>query len=112
MKYKPEIALTHSTNDTHQDHRQVGWLSISAFRNIPKVLAYETPRVSSAFSPNYFVDITDCVQDKWDALKCHMSQKTKRYIAYESMVNLASFRGSQANLRAAEAYEVVKYVET
>ena len=104
MANKPDIALTHTTNDTHQDHRQVGWLSISAFRNIQKVLAYETPRVSSAFSPNYFVDITDCVQDKWDALKCHMSQKTKRYIA--------SFRGSQANLRAAEAYEVVKYVET
>lgn len=75
------------------------------------MLAYETPRVTSAFSPNYFVDISRCVESKWNALKCHTSQKSKRYLAYESMVNLASFRGSQVNLRAAEAFEVVRYVE-
>jgi LmbE family N-acetylglucosaminyl deacetylase len=108
---KPETILTHTVNDIHQDHRQVGWLSISAFRNAPKLLAYETPRVTPAFSPTYFVDITNCVSDKWTALKCHFSQKTKRYITYESMVNLASFRGSQVNLPAAEAFEVVRYVE-
>ena len=110
-KYKPDIILTHTVNDTHQDHRQVGWLSISAFRNVQRMLAYETPRVTSAFSPNYFVDISDFVDSKWEALKRHSSQKTKRYLGYESMVNLASFRGSQVGLRAAEAFEVVKYVE-
>jgi len=111
IKYKPDIVLTHTVNDVHQDHRQVGWLSISAFRNLPRILAYETPRVSSSFSPNYFVDISGCVDSKWKALKCHLSQETKRYLTYESMVNLASFRGRQVNLPAAEAFEVVKYVE-
>lgn len=33
-KYKPETVLTHTINDIHQDHRQVGWLSISAFQNV------------------------------------------------------------------------------
>lgn len=111
VKYKPDAILTHTTNDTHQDHRQVGWLSISAFRNAQKILAYETPRVTSTFSPNYFVDVSDCIKAKWKSLKCHTSQNSKRYLAYESMVNLASFRGSQVNIRAAEAFEVVKYVE-
>ncbi len=108
---KPDTVLTHTINDIHQDHRQVGWLSISAFRNAPRLLAYETPRVTQTFSPTYFVDITNCVNDKWMALKCHFSQKTKRYITYESMVNLASFRGSQVSLPAAEAFEVVRYIE-
>jgi LmbE family N-acetylglucosaminyl deacetylase len=108
---KPETVLTHTVNDIHQDHRHIGWLSMSAFRNVPRLLAYETPRVTASFSPNYFVDISDCISDKWNALKCHMSQKTKRYIAYESMVNLASFRGAQVNLPAAEAYEVIRYIE-
>jgi LmbE family N-acetylglucosaminyl deacetylase len=111
MENKPETILTHTVNDIHQDHRQVGWLSVSAFRNAPILLAYETPRVTQSFSPTYFVDISRCVNDKWTALKCHYSQKTKRYITYESMVNLASFRGSQVSLPAAEAYEVVRYVE-
>ena len=110
-EHKPETILTHTVNDIHQDHRQVGWASISAFRNAPQLLAYETPRVTPSFSPTYFVDISSCVDDKWTALKCHISQKTKRYITYESMVNLASFRGSQVSLPAAEAFEVVRYVE-
>ena len=109
--HSPDLVLTHSVNDTHQDHRQVGWLSLSAFRNVKKILAFETPRVTQAFAPNYFVDITDCVNSKWEALKKHVSQANKRYIAYESMVNLASFRGSQVGLGEAEAFEVVRFVE-
>jgi len=109
--YRPEMVITHTINDIHQDHRQVGWLSIAAFRSALKVLAYETPRVTPSFSPTYFVDISDCVSLKWNALKCHLSQKEKRYLTYESMVNLASFRGSQVGIPAAEAFEVVRYVE-
>jgi LmbE family N-acetylglucosaminyl deacetylase len=113
LKYQPDIVLTHSINDTHQDHRRVAWLAMSAFRNIPKVLAFETPRVRpAAFLPTYFVNIDGCVEKKWEALKCHVSQNEKRYLAYESTVNLATFRGSQVGVAAAEAFEIVKYVET
>lgn len=113
LKYQPDIVLTHSVNDTHQDHRRVGWLAMASFRNIPKVLAFETPRVRpAAFLPTFFVNITGCVDKKWEALRCHVSQKEKRYLAYESTVNLSSFRGSQVGVEAAEAFEIVKYVET
>ena len=112
IKYQPDIVLTHSINDTHQDHRRVAWLAMSSFRNVPKILAFETPRVRpAAFLPNYFVNITGCVDKKWAALQRHVSQSEKRYIAYESTVNLASFRGSQVGVQAAEAFEVVKYLE-
>ncbi len=109
--YQPDTVLTHTLHDSHQDHRQVSWLSLSAFRNVPRMLAYETPRATGQFEPCYFVDISNFVKRKWDALSCHLSQKKKRYLAYESMVNLASFRGNQANLVAAEAFEVIRYVE-
>ena len=112
IKYQPDIVLTHSVNDIHQDHRRIGWLAMASFRNIPKILAFETPRVRpAAFLPTYFVNITGCVDKKWEALRCHVSQKEKRYLAYESTVNLASFRGSQVGVEAAEAFEVVKYLE-
>jgi LmbE family N-acetylglucosaminyl deacetylase len=110
-RLKPQMILTHSVNDMHQDHRQVGWLSMAAYRNALRILAYETPRVTQSFSPTYFVDISNCVKEKWAALKCHVSQSEKRYLTYESMVNLTSFRGSQVNLPYAEAFEVVRYVE-
>jgi LmbE family N-acetylglucosaminyl deacetylase len=113
IKLKPDAVLTHTINDTHQDHRQVGWLSVSAFRNVSRILAYESPRVQPAtFSPTYFVDVSGCLKTKWDALKCHVSQKEKRYLTYKSMINLASFRGSQAGASLVEAFEVVKYLES
>ena len=110
-KHKPDAVLTHSVNDFHQDHRQVGWLSLAALRTVPKILSYESPRVSSTFAPTYFIDISDTINLKWEALKCHLSQCQKRYLTYESMINLASFRGNQAGISAAEAFEVVRYVE-
>jgi LmbE family N-acetylglucosaminyl deacetylase len=111
-KYRPDVVLTHSVNDTHQDHRKVAWLAMAAFRNIPKILAFETPRVRPAnFLPTYFVNITGCVDKKGEALRCHVSQGEKRYLAYESTVNLSAFRGSQVGVPAAEAYEIIKYVE-
>lgn len=108
---KADVILTHSVNDNHQDHRQTAWLSISAFRNVSRILSYETPRVTSNFAPNYFVDVSGSIDLKWQALQCHLSQKKKRYLAYESMVNLASFRGSQVGLQEAEAFEVVRLVD-
>ena len=110
-KQKPETILTHSINSMHQDHRQVGWLSMAAFRFSPRILAYETPRVTSSFSPAYYVDISGCIKDKCAALKCHCSQQTKTYIQYRSIINMASFRGHQVNVDYAEAFEVVRYVE-
>jgi LmbE family N-acetylglucosaminyl deacetylase len=110
-KENVDTVLTHTINDSHQDHRQVGFLSLSAFRSVPRILAYETPRVTSAFSPTYFVDISNVIDNKWAALKCHLTQNNKRYLAYESMINLASFRGNQVNVRAAEGFEVIRYLE-
>ncbi len=113
VKFKPQVVLTHTVNDIHQDHRCVGWLSMTAFRDIPKILSFETPRVRpAAFIPNYFVDISGSVEKKWKALQCHVSQHDKRYLTYESMINLSSFRGSQVGVKAAEAFEIVKYLET
>jgi LmbE family N-acetylglucosaminyl deacetylase len=112
MKFQPDIVLTHSVNDMHQDHRRVAWLAMAAFRNVAKILSYETPRVRpAAFMPTYFVNITGCIDKKGEALKCHLSQKEKRYIAYESTVNLSYFRGSQVGVQSAEAFEIIKYLE-
>jgi LmbE family N-acetylglucosaminyl deacetylase len=108
---KPATILTHSINSMHQDHRQVGWLSMAAFRFSPRILAYETPRVTSLFSPAYYVDISAYIKEKCAALKCHWSQKSKPYISYNAIVSMAAFRGHQVNVNYAEAFEVVRYVE-
>jgi hypothetical protein len=41
---------------------KLGWLSISAFRNVPRFIAYETPRVTSHFAPDYYVDVPERIR--------------------------------------------------
>ena len=110
-KYQPTIVFTHSIHEMHQDHRNAAYLSLAAFRYVPGILSYETPRVMGTFSPNYFIDISHWIDLKRKALEMHRSQREKTYMNYRSMVNLASYRGRQASIEAAEAFEVVRYVE-
>ena len=108
---KPEIVYTHSVNELHQDHRNVGYVSLSAFREVQKILAYESPRIMQNFAPSYFVDISRYIDLKWKALQAHVSQRRKNYMAYKSMINLASFRGRQVGVNAAEGFEVIRYLQ-
>ena len=109
--YQPTVALTHSIHEMHQDHRNTAYVSLAAFRYVPALLSYETPRVMGTFAPSYFIDINRWIDLKRKALEAHKSQMQKTYMNFQSMLNLASYRGRQANIDAAEAFEVVRYVE-
>jgi LmbE family N-acetylglucosaminyl deacetylase len=112
VKFKPDSVFIHSINDVHQDHRRIGWLALSACRNVSKILAYETPRVQpGAFKPSYFIDIEGFIAKKLAALECHETQKIKHYLSYEATVALSSFRGSQMGIKHAESFEIVKFLE-
>jgi len=111
QKYHPTAVFSHSIHEMHQDHRNTAYLSLAAFRYVPRLLSYETPRVMGSFVPNYFIDVSRWVDVKRKALEVHKTQMEKTYMDYQSMLNLASYRGRQANIEAAEAFEVVRYVE-
>jgi len=100
-----------STNEVHQDHRAVANASITAFRHVPRIFAYESPSTTAAFSPTSFVDITDFLKTKWKALRCHESQiaqRNKVYMEYRAMLCISSFRGRQIGTKYAEAFETIK----
>ena len=103
-------AFVHSTHDVHQDHRAVAECSLTAFRHVPRIFAYEAPSSIGAFNPTAFVDITSHRQIKHDALMLHKSQVAleRSYLEYEAMTNLARFRGRQGGVEFAEAFEVWK----
>lgn len=99
-----------SRNDIHQDHQATAVAGITAFRRVPSVFHYESPSVTPGFTPNVFIDITGHTKAKGLALRCHQSQlrQCKMYMEYRSMLRLAAFRGQQAGVRFAEAFEVHK----
>lgn len=76
------LALVPSIHDTHQDHRLMHHISVSALRRRKTSVLFYTPlSYTTDFKPDVFVDITNFIELKRDALKAHASQSSKHYMA-------------------------------
>ena len=110
--------------DRHIDHRTIFDASVVCGRpnkkKFPKVvLAYETlsethwnvPGVVASFNPEFFVDTTQYMKQKEQALTAYKSQITNNNSrSVEACLALAKFRGSQNGCDYAEAFKVVRIV--
>ena len=108
---KPDFIFCHFPDDTHQDHRHLAQVVISATRYIRNVLFYEGPTTQN-FDPQIFVDISDTLDRKMKALEAHRSQIEKTNIEDLTIIELvrstANFRGTQGRVKFAEAFRALR----
>lgn len=104
----PDVIFTHSIHDQHQDHQAVHLAVLRAARKHPSILCYESPSVTSEFSPQLFVDITNYLDIKVKAVADHRDQAGKRYLRHDRLRGTANFRGAQGKVELAEGFEVVR----
>ena len=105
-----DIVYTHAPRDSHQDHRATGLASLAAGRRLSRVLLYESP-TSEGFTPDVFVDVEGLVDAKLEALRAHMSQVLKNgLVDLAAVEGQARYRGFQARLHWAEAFEAARFV--
>ena len=74
---------------------------------------YGNPSITSTFSPNLFVNITNQWPEKADALNAY-SAEMREYPhtrSIQGIKNLASLRGNQVGYELAEAFEVIRKLE-
>jgi N-acetylglucosamine malate deacetylase 1 len=112
-KYEPEAVFTQWIGDSHQDHQALTRAVIAASRDIDNLFMYETTIpggiTENAFRPQLFVDVTQTLDLKRNALDCFDSQKIRcGPIWIDALVGRCSYRGYQMNTKYAEAFEVVK----
>ena len=104
---------THSNKDTHQDHFNTSRASLSAGRNVPQILFYESPSSDLDFRPTFFINIGKSLDKKLESLKIYKSLTNlkKRYLEINAIINSASFRGYQSKTKFAESFEVYRFLE-
>lgn len=108
---KPDLVLTPSSNDTHQDHITVYWETLRAFKKQSSILGYEHPWNNLTFTTDVFVKLTEQhISTKLKALNCYDTQKGKSYFSEEYIRALAISRGLDVEWRYAEAFELVRMV--
>jgi LmbE family N-acetylglucosaminyl deacetylase len=108
----PEIVLAPSVADAHQDHRVVGELVPTAFRD-QLYLAYEIPKWDGDLTrPNTYLPLTDEIARRKVELldKCYPSQHSRDWWGEETFLALARLRGIECRAHYAEAFTCTKLV--
>jgi N-acetylglucosamine malate deacetylase 1 len=125
MQVQPAIVYLPHHGDLHSDHKAVYWATLVATRPnggfYPRrLLCYETPSETEwgapisgeMFVPTIFVDVSQYLDVKLEAMKCYGSQLAPspgaRSLA--SIEALAHVRGSAIGVTAAEAFCLVREV--
>lgn len=113
QKYQPEAVFTQWIGDSHQDHYVLTRAVMAAARYTKNLLMYETTIpggiTEQAFRPQLFIDISDTLEVKTDALNCFNSQKARGgHLWIDAVVGRCRYRGFQIKTESAEAFEVVK----
>lgn len=105
---EPDIVLTHSKHDQHQDHHAVHLATLRAARRCSTILCFESPSVTSDFTPRFFVDVSGYLDVKAAAVREHANQAGKPYLDDRKLTGRAIHRGEEAKVDYAEGYEVVR----
>lgn len=109
---RPDIVLAPSAADAHQDHRIVGELVPTAFRD-QLYLAYEIPKWDGDLTrPNTYFALTDEIASRKVELldKCYPSQHGRDWWGEETFLALARLRGMECRAHYAEAFTCTKLV--
>lgn len=123
---RPVRVFTHHAWDVNVDHRMIHEAVAAATRPIPghsvrQLLYFEIPSStewrasggSTMFQPNYFFDVTRGLDAKRKALEAYASEMRAfpHPRSVEAVMHLAAWRGACAGLRAAEAFQVGRWIE-
>lgn len=123
---KPDEVFIPHIGDMQKDHQIVAESCMVALRpkynfSPKKIIAYETlsetgwniPNVQNEFIPNMFVNITNELSDKINAMNKYESQlgDFPNARSIEAIESLAKYRGALMNISAAEAFMIIREIE-
>jgi len=97
--FAPDLILTHTRHDLHQDHRLICELTWNTFRN-HLILEYEIPKYDGDLgAPNFFVPVEegDCRKKIAHLQQAFRSQTAKRWFTEDTFRGLMRLRGMESN---------------
>lgn len=118
-QHHPKIIYTHHPGDVNIDHRRIHEAVVTASRPLPgsqiKTLLFfevasstewQIPNSAPAFTPNWFVDISETLTIKLKALETYQSEMRPwpHPRSNTGLEYLAKWRGSTIGVEAAEAF--------
>jgi N-acetylglucosamine malate deacetylase 1 len=109
-EYQPDIVITHSRADIHQDHQQTTEEVLRAFRGTT-VLGFDALRSSYGFFPHFLVEVTaEDVEHKISALAEYTTYNDKYYFNADVLRATLIRHGALAERLYAEGFDILRIV--
>jgi LmbE family N-acetylglucosaminyl deacetylase len=124
-KMKADTLFIPYSGDMHQDHRRLFEVGVSVAKPTPeqvlkRILTYETlsstefgaPFFEKPFIPNYYVNISNFLDDKIAAVSCYKLELRKfpHPRSIEGVKTKAKARGMEVGIEAAEAFKILRWL--
>jgi len=107
---EPAVLMTHSGSEFHRDHVTVHNACVSAQRLKPFDLFHFNPTmcrpVPTAFHPRAYVDVSETIDTKMQAIEAHASQFGARGLDTEMYRDIARMNGRMVGVKYAEGLDV------
>lgn len=111
----PDVFISHHPFDSHQDHKSAADIMFAVSRQgrVKNVLSASTlpyrPNVF-AFRPQFYVDITETLETKLNAIRAYKTQYTKfgSEVLIEHVKGMAKTYGWAMGYEYAECFEVIR----
>jgi len=108
--FQPDLIMTHSRQDVHQDHNTMTEEALRAFRGIT-VLGFDVVRSSYGFFPHFLVEVTEeDVEKKIAALAEYETYRDRYYFNSELTRSIMVRHGALAELPFAEGFDILRIV--
>jgi len=110
--WSPDLILAPSRHDAHQDHRTIGEVLTTVFRD-QLILSYEIPKWDGDIGrPSLYFPLTpDVARRKVELLhKCFPSQVSRDWWDDQVFLGLARLRGMESRATYSEAFDCTKAV--
>lgn len=106
---EPQLVLSPSSFDTHQDHQIIYNECIRAFKKTASMWGMEHPLNNLSFRTDIFVELEEKeVEKKIEALKQYKSQSSRSYFQEEYTKSVVTMHGMNINVRYAEVFECIR----
>jgi LmbE family N-acetylglucosaminyl deacetylase len=110
---KIDTVFTHYKEDVNKDHVACHEIATTAARHCQNIMTFQSNFyvVNKAFSPNFFVDISNNVDNKIKSLNCYDSEHNRKNSLFENTIDRNRVWGMSNGVKYAEAFLPIKFLQ-